>query len=765
MKFSIKIILAILVIQFTSSFILMYLGHYQYIAVLDMIIEKKERDTKYLVDNTFNKIKMEYIKYSIDILSNPEIINAFANRDRKKLQKLTFPIYEKLRTQNPYLNTMHFYTKDTHSFLRLHKLDEHGDNLCTSHPLILKVNQSKKFQTALKAEKYGFSYKTIFPVFKDGEHIGTFEFGVDIKYLMSKITSMNFFTPVFIATKEAIKPIYGYNKITNKYSSSFTNEYSFINFQSNTKNHISIKEIINDKIITQKSYIATKNSKKYLVFRAYNLKDYNENLIGYFIFVDDMDYYMKTIVFVRWISISITLLLAIIIVLLMSKLIRRYTFELRKQKNSFNYQAHHDALTGLPNRVLFNDRLNRAIVKSKRKNTNFALFFIDLDRFKHINDSLGHTIGDEVLKIISKRFKKIIRRNDTISRLGGDEFTVLAEDLREKTDASLLAKKLLDILSKPIIIKGHTLYISSSIGISLYPKDDTNADNLLKYADAAMYKAKDEGKNNFQYYSSDMTELAYQKVIMESSIRKALKDEEFVVYFQPQINAKTNKLVGMEALVRWQHSNGELIYPDKFIPIANETGLIIELDRWVMKESMKQVKLWYSQGLNPGVLALNLAMKQIHEYDFISIIEKMIKEIEYKPEWLEFEITEGEIMNKPENAIKVLQALNELGIKLAIDDFGTGYSSLLYLKQLPISKLKIDKSFVQDIPDNEEDVGITRAVIALSKSLRLSIIAEGVETKEQKDFLVENGCENIQGYFYARPMPATEMEKMLKDYS
>ncbi len=765
MKFSIKIVFAILIIQFTSSFILMYLGHYQYITVLDMIIEKKERDTKYLVDNIFNQIKKEYKNYSLNILSNPEIIDAFANKDRKKLQKLTFPIYESLSSQNPYLNTMHFYTKDTHSFLRLHNLNEYGDNLSLSHPLILKTNQFKKFQTALKAEKYGFNYKIIFPVFKGSEHIGTFEFGIDIKYLMSKIAMMNFFTPVFIATKEAIKPIYEYDKTTNRYSSSFTNEYSFINFQSNTKNNTSIKDVINNKIITQESYIATKNSKEYLVFRAYNLKDYNKNSIGYFIFIDEMDYYMKTIIFVRWISIFITLSLVIIIVLLMNKLIRRYTAELRKQKNSFNYQAHHDALTGLPNRVLFNDRLNKAILKSKQKNTEFALFFIDLDRFKHINDSLGHTIGDEVLKIISKRFKKIIRRNDTISRLGGDEFTVLAEDLREKTDASVLAKKLLNVLSEPIIIKEHIFYISSSIGISLYPKDDTNADNLLKYADAAMYKAKDEGRNNFQYYSSDMTELAYQKVTMESDFRKALKNEEFVVYYQPQINAKTDKLIGMEALVRWQQANGKMMSPDKFIPIANETGLIVELDRWVMGESMKQVKLWHSQGLNPGVLALNLAMKQIHQCDFISIIEKMIEETGCKPEWLELEITENEIMNKPENVIKVLQALNEIGIEIAIDDFGTGYSSLSYLKQLPIDKLKIDKSFVQDIPDNEEDVGITRAIIALSKSLKLNIIAEGVETKEQKDFLVENGCENIQGYFYAKPMPAIEMEKMLKKYS
>ncbi|MEA1891411.1 MAG: EAL domain-containing protein [Campylobacterota bacterium] len=278
-----------------------------------------------------------------------------------------------------------------------------------------------------------------------------------------------------------------------------------------------------------------------------------------------------------------------------------------------------------------------------------------------------------------------------------------------------------------------------------------------------MYKAKDEGRNNFQYYNSQMTELAFERVVMETALRTAIKNEEFVVYYQAQVNGVTNKLIGMEALVRWKHPIMGLIAPSKFIPLAESTGLIAELDRYVMKTAMTQIAQWYKDGLKPGVLAMNLAVKQLKQDDFIDTLQLMMKETAYKPEWMELEVTEGQVMTNPKEAIKILKKISNLGIDLAIDDFGTGYSSLAYLKRLPIDKLKIDQAFVRDLPDDEEDSGITRAVIALAKSLHLRVIAEGVETKEQKDFLVENGCENIQGYFYSKPVPADEFEVILQD--
>ncbi|MBL0709013.1 MAG: EAL domain-containing protein [Sulfurimonas sp.] len=433
---------------------------------------------------------------------------------------------------------------------------------------------------------------------------------------------------------------------------------------------------------------------------------------------------------------------------------------LEEQRKTLEYQAHYDALTGLPNRMLFQDRLLQGMEKSKRHSTQLALFFIDLDRFKQINDSLGHEVGDKVLQEVALRLKKTTRDEDSIARLGGDEFTIVMEDLARGENASVLARKILNTLSEALYIDEHTLYVSCSIGISLFPQDSTDSGKLIMYADAAMYKAKDEGKNNFQFYSSDMTNLAMKKVTLEVGLRKAIKNEEFIVYYQAQVDAVSGRTTGMEALVRWNHPDDGLISPALFIPIAEETGLIIELDQWVMKTAMNQFSSWYAQGLTPGVLAMNLSIKQLQKKGFISMFKGLMEETKCKAEWIELEVTESQIMTHPEDAIKILTKISELGIELAVDDFGTGYSSLSYLKKLPINKLKIDQTFVRGLPDDEEDAGITKAVIALAKSLSLRIIAEGVETKEQKDFLVENGCKSIQGYFYSKPIPAQEIDLM-----
>jgi len=442
---------------------------------------------------------------------------------------------------------------------------------------------------------------------------------------------------------------------------------------------------------------------------------------------------------------------------------KRTEVNMLKQKEALNYQAHHDSLTGLPNRVLFNDRLECALEESKRNKTKLALLFIDLDHFKEINDSLGHSIGDEVLKVVTDRLNGLMRGSDTIARLGGDEFTVVVNNLNEVQDSSILANKILEVLAKPIVVNKHELYVSSSIGISLYPNDGEGAQNLLKYADAAMYRAKDEGRNNFQFYSSEMTELAFERVVMEASFRASLKNEDFIVYYQPQVDASTDKIVGMEALVRWNHPAMGIVSPAKFIPLAEATGLIVDLDRFVMKSAMTQLSKWYKDGYNPGVLAMNLTVKQLQQKDFIEFLKGLMIESTCRAEWIELEVTEGQIMSNPEEGIKILNKISSLGIELAVDDFGTGYSSLAYLKRLPINKLKIDQAFVRELPHDEDDVAIAKAVIALASSLNLNIIAEGVETKEQKDFLVQNGCKNIQGYYYSKPIPAKEMEELLKN--
>jgi diguanylate cyclase (GGDEF)-like protein len=435
--------------------------------------------------------------------------------------------------------------------------------------------------------------------------------------------------------------------------------------------------------------------------------------------------------------------------------------QLRAQKNALKYQATHDALTGLANRILFSERLEHAIKKSKERNSQIALLFIDLDHFKEINDSLGHEAGDEVLTIVTARLHETIQNEEVLARFEGDEFTVIIEGLQKTEEAMLLAEKILKVLSEPITVDHNELYVGCSIGISLYPDNGDTPQDLLKYADAAMYAAKNEGRNNVQYYTSEMTARALERVVMEASLRAGLKNEEFVVYFQPQVNGRSNTLNGMEALVRWQSPTVGLVSPAAFIPIAESTGLIVELDRFVMKCAMTQIASWYNEGLNPGILAMNLTMKQLQQNDFISFLTDLIAKTGCREEWIELEVTEDQIMMNPDEAIEILREISRIGVKIAVDDFGTGYSSLSYLKKLPINKLKIDQSFVRDLPNDGEDSAITKAIIALAQSLNLEIIAEGVETGEQKEFLVHNGCENIQGYFYSKPLPADKMKTVL----
>ena len=435
---------------------------------------------------------------------------------------------------------------------------------------------------------------------------------------------------------------------------------------------------------------------------------------------------------------------------------------LLEQRKVLRYQAHHDALTHLPNRTLFFDRIEQSIQKTKRSKKSFALFFVDLDKFKYINDSLGHEIGDKVLKVAAQRIGESIRSEDTLARLSGDEFTVIMEDLSHPEDASVLAEKILKVLEKPMHIDGNTLYISGSIGISLYPRDATDGKSLLKYADTAMYKAKENGRNTFAFYASEMTAYALERMQMKTSLKEAIKKEEFIIHYQPQFNAKSGRIIGLEALVRWNHPERGLLYPDAFLMLAEETGLIVEIDTWVMHTAMQQVALWHHEGLLSDVLALNLSIKQIEGYSFLQGIRECLKKFDFKPQWLELEIPEGQVMKNHKDAIKKLNALNTMGIGISIDDFGTGYSSLSLLKRLPINRLKIDRSFIKDIPGDEEDTAIVKAIIALANSLKLDIIAEGVETEEQRFFLLENGCINIQGFYYSRPIPSDQMRYFLQ---
>ena len=435
--------------------------------------------------------------------------------------------------------------------------------------------------------------------------------------------------------------------------------------------------------------------------------------------------------------------------------------QLKEQTKLLNFQAYHDTLTQLPNRALFDDRLQQSIASAHRHNETFALLFIDLDNFKQINDTLGHHYGDEVLKIVAQRLSSCIKEGDTLSRVGGDEFTMLIQNLNTSESASKIANRILHTLKPSMQIETHELHITASIGISLYPKDSILKNDLLKYADTAMYKAKDEGKNTHQFYSSEMTQLAFEKAVMESNLHRAIQENQFVVYYQPQIDIRDNSIVGLEALIRWKHPEMGLVLPNKFIPLAEESNFIQSLDIFVMQQAMKDIQKWYALGLKPGYLSL---IKQLMNPNFLDILQQSIEETQFKLEHLEFEITESQMMLDPMKSIEVLQKLSDMGISIAIDDFGTGYSSLAYLKRLPVNKLKIDQSFIQDLPENEEDVAITQAVIALAKSLNLTIIAEGVEKHEQIDYLMKQECCLIQGHYYSEAIDADSMQKYLENH-
>lgn len=432
---------------------------------------------------------------------------------------------------------------------------------------------------------------------------------------------------------------------------------------------------------------------------------------------------------------------------------------------SLQYEVEHDSLTTLPNRVLLLDRLNQSIKHSKLHNSKLALLFIDLDHFKEINDSLGHSIGDELLKKVSDTIRKIIKEDDTVARLGGDEFVVLIEDTNSTDDIIDYTQKIMDEFQKTQIIKEHSFFISCSIGISIYPNDGLTSEELIKNADAAMYKAKEIGRNNYQFYAKELTQKAHERIQLEVELREAIKKEEFEVYFQPQMNLKDKSIIGVEALVRWIHPRKGMIPPYKFIPLAEEIGVIEALDKVVMKKAMGHFMNLRTRGFKLETLSLNISMIQINSDTFIDDVKYLLELTKIDPRDVIIEITETQVMKDVKKTIETLWKLRKLGITIAVDDFGTGQSSLSYLKKLPINKIKIDQSFIREIPSNKDDLELTKAIIAISKSLNMQIIAEGLEQKEQIDFLIKEGCYEAQGYYFYKPLPFDVLEKVLQKSS
>jgi diguanylate cyclase (GGDEF)-like protein/PAS domain S-box-containing protein len=426
-------------------------------------------------------------------------------------------------------------------------------------------------------------------------------------------------------------------------------------------------------------------------------------------------------------------------------------------------QANFDSLTGLPNRALFIDRLGQSLLTMSRARHKLGLMFIDLDGFKLVNDTLGHDKGDDLLREAAVRISSCTRNGDTVARLGGDEFTVIMPNLHDAKDAPLVAQRILDALAKPFDLDGTESFISGSIGITIFPGDASDANNLLKNADAAMYRAKDLGKANFQFFTSDLNEEVAERLTIKNGLIKALERDEFKVFYQPKVTLSTGQVDSVEALMRWDNPDLGMVSPARFIPVLEETGMVVEFGEWAIREACKQHRTWIDAGLPPIRIAVNLSARQLREISFVSVLQKVLHEAGVGPEGIEIEITESMIMSDTDSAIAALTELHGLGVRVAMDDFGTGYSSLSYLRKFPIDTIKIDGSFVADISTSADDAEIVRTIISMGQTLNKTIVAEGVETEEQLQLLRNFKCDQVQGYLFSRPVPGNELTEFIRE--
>ncbi|TQR38535.1 bifunctional diguanylate cyclase/phosphodiesterase [Brevibacillus brevis] len=441
-------------------------------------------------------------------------------------------------------------------------------------------------------------------------------------------------------------------------------------------------------------------------------------------------------------------------------LITRDVTDRKQSEETIHHLAYHDALTDLPNRRMYVQQLSKEMMQAKRFQSSLAVLFLDLDRFKDVNDSFGHDVGDMLLIEASKRLQACLKPGDVVARLGGDEFTIMQNQLLDRNEATALAEQIMYQLQRPFELDGHVFNVSCSIGIALYPQDGDNPEDLLKRADTALYTVKSRGKNGYDFFDPSMEAKSLERILMENEMRKAIEQEQFQIYYQPKIDIATSAMTGMEALVRWVHPELGIIPPNRFIPIAEETGMILALGEWILKQACKQNKNWHDQGYTLKV-SVNLSARQIYQKDLVEMIKDILQETKLSPHWLELEITES-IFVKMEEATAVLQQIRDIGIQISIDDFGTGYSSFSYIKSLPVDTIKIDASFIRDIHHNQESQAIVKAIVTIAQSLNMNVIAEGIELHDQVAALKENGCDHGQGYLFSKPLPTDDFDQLLR---
>ena len=696
------------------------------------------------------------------IIKDPQLRRALINKDHEFLLSLYQEEFEYLKSN---LDITHFYFHDASliNILRLHQISRSGDVI--NRATALNAQVSGLPSTGLELGVMGtFTLRAIHPVFSDGILIGYIELGTEIEDLSRNVVEDELHEWMVILNKSQVDrnewqegmSLLGRENNWDQFGQVVLSTSSISDIPVDWR--IAINEASHSGLSVE---VLSETEQGFWRMANVNLFDIKDENIGQLlIFYNITEFQNAT---VRFILTSI-FLMVFLISLLLSYLyfsLRKVDHKIKSNQLALQHLANNDVLTGLANRKLLQDRLDHALSIGKRQDVSVAIMFMDLDHFKDINDSYGHTIGDELLIAVTKRLKKIIREGDTFARNGGDEFVFILEHLESAQYVSRVAHKIIQSFEQPFCLSNGEISTSISVGISIYPQDGDNKEILLRNADSAMYKAKGNGRNKFVFYDLKLTEDIQYRVSLKNNLRYALKNNELVLHYQPQFDLHSGKVVGVEGLARWTHSMLGNIPPSEFIPLAEQSGLIHDLGKWSLTELCRQGRQWIDKGLEFGKLSVNLSCLQFQGKELYETITRIIDETGFPADRLAIEVTETSLMENMDQAIQLLTRLKALGVTLAIDDFGTGYSSLSYLKKLPIDLLKIDRCFIKDIPNNKDDVAIVNTIISLSKNMGLDIIAEGVETRDQIEFLQKTSCQTVQGNYYSEAISAEKIEKII----
>ncbi|MHB1358962.1 MAG: bifunctional diguanylate cyclase/phosphodiesterase [Rhodocyclaceae bacterium] len=721
-----------------------------------------------------------------NVLSRPDVIDAFASgvrapdeaaqaAARGRLYRLVAPAYAHLSRHG--FRQLQFHTAASVSFLRMHDPAKFGDPLVDVRPAVKIANTEKRAVSGFEQGRYVTGFRYVFPLFQGEEHLGSVETSVGFRQMrdaMNRIDAARDYA--FVLRRDRLdatlfaerRALYD----TAPIHADFVVEDPDLKLPDAAPPPAAAR-LLDTRLATDSRVregmaaglqftVALQDGAADWAISFVPVKDVLERDAGYVI-----AYTAAPLVAVLRAEFARGLLLAAGVLGLLAwfgwRLLHSRDALVRDQER-IRQLAWYDSLTGLPNRALLQDRLGVATAGALRDKETLATLFLDLDQFKNINDSLGHAIGDRLLQQVALRIADCVRTSDTVARLGGDEFVIIMPNIRAPADAAFLAEKILAAVARPYVIDGHELYITPSIGIAICPEDGCDFESLIQHADAAMYLAKEHGRNNYQYFTAALNARAVERLSLESALRGALERRELSLHYQPQINLASGAIIGVEALLRWRHPVLGWVAPDRFIPVAEDSGLIVPIGAWVLQEACRQARAWQAAGLAPLLMAVNVSGVQFHQADLAETVRDILAEHGLAAASLEIEVTESVLMKSADSAVEILRKFREMGVRLAIDDFGTGYSSLSYLKRFPIDKLKIDRSFVSDITTDPDDAAIASAIIAMAHRLRLKVIAEGVETPGHLGFLLQEGCDEAQGYHYSKPLPPDDLERLMRGW-